>query len=140
MRKSIPDSHIDLITRPIHGVLTTMMPDGQPQSSLVWCTFDGEFSCINTSLERQKGKNLILNPRANLLVIDPDDTTRYLEIRGEAELVEDGALDHLDKVTRQYTIYPKYYGYVFPVERQAQETRIIVRIKPTRINLDAIHK
>ena len=36
----IPDSHRDLLTRPIHGVFTTMMPDGQPQSSLVWCDID----------------------------------------------------------------------------------------------------
>ena len=25
---TIPDSHLDLLINPIHGVLTTMMPDG----------------------------------------------------------------------------------------------------------------
>ena len=54
MCKPIPASHLDLITRPIHGVLTTMMPDGQPQSSLVWCDYDGQCACVNTTLERQK--------------------------------------------------------------------------------------
>ena len=34
--RPIPDSHLDLLTRPVHAVLTTMGPDGQPQSSLVW--------------------------------------------------------------------------------------------------------
>jgi PPOX class probable F420-dependent enzyme len=140
MSISIPDSHLDLLTKPIHGILTTIMPDGQPQSSLVWCDFDGEYPCVNTTLERQKGKNLAANPKVNLLIVDPDDTGRYLEIRGQVELVTDGALAHLDQITRQYTQHPKYYGYVFSEERRARETRIICRIRPTRINLDAIHK
>jgi len=139
MSISIPASHHDLLTRPVHGVLTTMMPDGQPQSSLVWCDYDGKCACVNTTLERQKGLNLAANPKVNLLVIDPDNTARYIEIRGNAELVTEGALEHLDAITRQYTTHPQYYGYVFPIERQNQETRVIVRIKPTRINLDAIH-
>ncbi|HUE98317.1 MAG TPA: hypothetical protein VMN99_03625 [Anaerolineales bacterium] len=46
MNASVLESHMDLLTRPIHGVLTTMMPDGQPQSSLVWCDFDGECARI----------------------------------------------------------------------------------------------
>lgn len=140
MSISIPLTHHDLITGPIHAVLTTMMPDGQPQSSLVWCDFDGEVPCVKTSLERQKGKNLAANPKVNLLIVDPDDTGRYLEIRGEAELVRAGALAHLDQLTRLYTQHPKYYGYVFPETRQAQETPVICRIRPTCINLDAIHK
>ena len=37
----IPASHLDLLTRPICGVLTTMGGDGQPQSSLVWVDGDG---------------------------------------------------------------------------------------------------
>ncbi len=32
----IPASHLDLLMRPICGVLTTMGPDGRPESSLVW--------------------------------------------------------------------------------------------------------
>ena len=38
----IPASHLDLLTGPICGVLTTMGGDGQPQSSLVWVDHDGE--------------------------------------------------------------------------------------------------
>ena len=50
----IPNSHKDLLTEPINGVLTTMMSDGQPQMSIVWVDFDGEYVLINTTLERQK--------------------------------------------------------------------------------------
>lgn len=136
----IPLSHLDLLARPIPAVLTTMMADGQPQSSLVWCDTDGESARFNTTAERQKGRNLRANPRVSLLIVDPDDTSRYLEIRGEAELVEEGALAHLDDLTRQYTPYPCFYGYVYPLEKQASETRLIGRVRATKITLDAIHR
>jgi PPOX class probable F420-dependent enzyme len=140
MSLPIPQSHRDLLTRPLHGVLTTMMPDGQPQSSLVWCDDDGACACVNTTRQRQKGRNMRANPRVTLLVVDPDETARYIEIRGEVELVEDGALAHLNALTRQYTRHPQYYGYIYPVEQQARETRIICRIHATRFSLDAIHR
>lgn len=123
MSQPVPETHLDLLIRPVHGVLTTMMPDGQPQSSLVWCDYDGECACVNTTLERRKGRNLQANPRATLLVVDPQDTSRYLEIRGQVELVFDGALEHLDEVTRKYTTHPQYYGYIYPFEQQERETR-----------------
>ncbi|HLO33143.1 MAG TPA: PPOX class F420-dependent oxidoreductase [Anaerolineales bacterium] len=140
MNQPIPESHLDLLTRPIHGVLTTMMPDGQPQSSLVWCDFDGECARVNTTRERQKGKNMLANSKVSLLVVDPEDTSRYMEIRGVAELVEEQALEHLDQITREYTDHPQYYGYVFPVEKKAHERRVICRIYAKKITLDAIHK
>lgn len=135
----VPDSHLDLLTRPVIGVLSTRMPDGQPQSSLVWCDYDGKCARVNTTRQRQKGKNLAANPVVSLLVVDPHDTGRYLEIRGLAELVEDGALEHLDGLTRQYTAHPRFYGYVYPVEQQGRETRVICRIHALKITLDAIH-
>ena len=140
MSVSIPASHLDLLTHPIHGVLTTMMPDGQPQSSLVWCDYDGECARVNTTAERQKGRNMLRNPRVTLLVVDPDDTGRYLEIRGEVELVREGALAHLDAITRQYTAHPQYYGYIYPAEQRDRETRLLCRIHPTKLTVDAIHK
>jgi PPOX class probable F420-dependent enzyme len=136
---AIPASHLDLLTRPICGVLTTMLPSGQPQSSLVWVDHDGVCATFNTTLERQKGRNLQLDPRCSLLIVDPDNTGRFIQIRGSAELVEEGAIDHLDDLTRKYTRHPRFYGCVYPLERQASETRVIGRIHARRVTLDAIH-
>ena len=135
----IPASHLDLLTRPVHGVLTTLMPDGQPQSSLVWCDYDGECARVNTSLERQKGQNMSRNSNVSLLIVDPENTGRFIQVRGEVELVTAGAVPHLDVVTRQYTKHPQYYGYVFPYEKQQMETRVICRIHARRVTVDAIH-
>lgn len=139
-RGPIPPSHVDLLLNPIHAVLTTLMPDGQPQSSLVWCSYDGQHVRVNTSRERQKGKNMGRDPRVTLLVIDPTDTSRYIELRGVATLTETCAVEHLDMLTRKYTAYDRFYGNIYPSEQEARETRIICQIEPTKITLDAIHR
>lgn len=135
----LPASHLDLLTRPVCGVLTTLGRHGDPRSSLVWVDHDGECARFGTTLERHKGRDLQADPRVSLLVVDPDDTSRFIQIRGEVELVTDRALEHLDALTRKYTRHPCYYGHVYPVEQQARETRVIGRIHARRITLDAIH-
>ena len=137
--QTVPADHQDLLTRPICGVFTTMGADGLPQSSLVWLDFDGECARVNTTLERQKGRNVSRDPRVSLLVVDPDDAGRFIQIRGVAELVFDGALEHLDALTREYTRHPRFYGFVYPTDQAGHESRVICRIHATRITLDAIH-
>jgi PPOX class probable F420-dependent enzyme len=137
--REVPRSHLDLLSRPVCGVLTTMGSDGDLQSSLVWVDHDGGCACVNTTLERQKGRNMLADSRVSLLVVDPDDTTRFLQIRGDVELVTDGALEHLDALTRRYTRHPSYYGYIYPTAQRERETRVICRIHARRITLDAIH-
>jgi len=135
----IPASHLDLLTRPVCGVFTTLGDDGRPQSSLVWVDHDGECARINTTLERQKGRNLLANTNVSLLVVDPDNTSRFIQIRGDAELVADGALEHLDALTRKYTPHMCFYGCIYPLEQHERETRVSCRIHARRITLDAIH-
>jgi hypothetical protein len=65
--------------------------NGQPQSSLVWPSFDGFCARVDSPLERQQRQNLAANARASLLGVDPDDTSRYLQIRGDVELADSGA-------------------------------------------------
>ena len=76
----------------------------------------------------------------SVVVADPDDTSRFLQIRGDAELVTAGAIDHLDALTRAYTTHPAYYGHVAPLAQRDRETRVIGRIHAHRITLDAIHR
>jgi PPOX class probable F420-dependent enzyme len=130
---------VDLLTAPIVAVLTTLMPNGQPHSCLVWVDYDGECARINTTLERQSGRNLMANRQLSLLVVDPDNTARYVQLRGEAELVRQGAIDHLDALTRSYTRHARFYGYVYPQSEREKESRVIVRVRARRITVDAIH-
>lgn len=137
----IPESHKDLLLQPVNGVLTTIMPDGQPQMSIVWVDYDGEFILINTTLERQKGKNMCNNRKVNVLLIDPKNLSRYIEIRGEVfEFTQSGAIAHVDKQTKAYSNNKKsrYYGDIYPEEQREKETRVIFKITPIKVNTDAI--
>ena len=142
MKISIPDSHRDLVQQPVHGVLTTMMPDGMPQSSIVWTDYDGEYVLINTTLERQKGQNMQRNPKVTLLVIDPEDSSRWMEVRGLVrELTTEGAEEHADKLTQRYCPTKTYfYRDIYPPEQRQKENRVIAKIEPIRVSLDAIFK
>lgn len=138
----IPSSHLDLVQRPIHGVFTTMMPNGMPQCSIVWTDYDGEYVLINTTLERQKGRNMQQNPKVTLLVIDPNNSSRWMEVRGIVrELSTKGAEAHADKLTRRYCPNKKYfYRDIYPPEQKQKETRVIAKIEPIKVSLDAIFK
>lgn len=134
MTDRIPDSHRDLIDGPVYVVLTTIMPDGQPQSSIVWCNRDDEYVLINSTRGRQKSRNMERNPKVTILALDPDDPYRYLEVRGTVEAVtEEGAVDHIDQLARLYTNQPGFYGHYAPAERRNEETRVIFKVRPTRV-------
>jgi PPOX class probable F420-dependent enzyme len=141
MTASIPDSHRDLLCTHVHGVLTTMMPDGTPQSSIVWADYDGESILINTTLERQKGRNMAANPKVAILVIEPQDTSRWIEVRGQVkEMTSDGAEAHADQLTQRYAGKQYFYRDIYPPEQKEKETRVIAKIEPLKISLDAIFK
>jgi PPOX class probable F420-dependent enzyme len=142
MKIVIPDSHVDLLQTPVHGVLTTMMPDGSPQSSVVWTDYDGEHVLINTTLERQKGRNMQSNPRVTLLIIDRENSSRWIEVRGVVkELTTDGAEAHADKLTQRYCKDKQFfYRDIYPPEQRRKETRVIAKIEPVKISMDAIFK
>jgi PPOX class probable F420-dependent enzyme len=141
MAKMIPESHQDLLLEPINGVLTTMMPDGQPQMSMVWVDYDGQHVLINTTLERQKSKNMRATRKVNVLVIDPQDGARFVEVRGEVEeITAEGAIAHADRQTQAYTNNSKqrFYGDIYPEEQREKETRVMVKILPKKVTIDAI--
>jgi len=142
MQNTIPNTQIDLFQNPVHGVLTTMMPDGMPQSSVVWVDYDGEYVLINTTLERQKGRNMQMNPKVTVLVIDPKDSSRWVEVRGQVrEMTRDCAEVHADKLTQRYCPGKQhFYGDIYPPEQKEKETRVIVKIEPIKVSMDAIFR
>ncbi len=52
----IPQSHADLVECPRIAALTMIMPNGCPQSSVVWCDFDGKFVRVNTMRGERRHK------------------------------------------------------------------------------------
>ena len=134
MSTKIPDSHTDLLNAPVYVDVVTLMPDGQPQASVVWCSYDGEHVLVNTAVGRQKEKNLRERPMATVLAVDPNNPFRYIEVRGTVELTKEGALDHINQLAKAYRGADSYYGGVQPAEMAQKETRIMCKIKPTHVN------
>lgn len=142
MIATIPPEFLDLVDCPPVAALTTVMPDGQPQTTVVWCDFEGEYVRVNTMRGFRKERNMRRNPRVTLLCYDPWEPLRYLEIRGEViEMTETGALGHLDHLSERYTGASPYFGACVPVELGSTETPVLCRIRPTHVyGLDARKK
>ncbi|GAB07259.1 TIGR03618 family F420-dependent PPOX class oxidoreductase [Gordonia amarae] len=85
---TIPDSHTDLLTRPLYAHLATIRPDGSPQANPMWFSWDGQHLLFTTSTTRQKYRNVSGDPRVAISVNDPDQPYRYLEVRGVVERIE----------------------------------------------------
>ena len=134
MSEKIPDSHADLLTSPVVVTLATLMPDGQPQMTAVWCTYDGTHVLFSTTRGRQKAKNMSARPMATVLAIDPQNPFRYLEVRGSVvEVTEENAMDLISQLAMLYANTPNYYGGVVPADLEAQEVRVICKLLPTKV-------
>ena len=136
----IPSSPHDLIECPPVAALTTVMADGYPQTSVVWCDFDGECVRVNTMRGFAKERNMRRDPRITLLCYDPREPLRYLEVRGTVvEMTETGAAEHLDALASKYAGRPiRFFGDSVPAGLAKTEIPVLCRIKPTHVTaLDA---
>jgi PPOX class probable F420-dependent enzyme len=131
----IPDAFRDLVECPPVAALSTVMPDGYPQTSVVWCDFDGECVRVNTMRGFAKERNMRRDPRVTLLCYDPSQPLRYLEVRGRVvEMTEAGAAEHLDALASRYAGRPvRYFGDAIPERFAATEVPVLCRIRPTHV-------
>jgi PPOX class probable F420-dependent enzyme len=119
------EKYSDLFEKPAFAHLATLMPDGRPQVTPVWCDFDGQYVRINSAKGRQKDRNMRRDPRVSLSLMDPENPYRYIEIRGRvAEITEEGADDHINKLAK------KYLGVDTYPYRGPNEVRVIYKIEP----------
>ena len=124
----IPASHRDLFENPNFAHVATIMPDGSPQVTPVWIDIDGNEIVFNTAAGRLKDKNLERDGRVALSVADQANPYRYIQVRGTiAARTTDGAEEHIDRMAKKYMNLDSY------PYRNAEETRLIYRIKPERV-------
>jgi PPOX class probable F420-dependent enzyme len=129
MAAKIPDKYLDLFQQPAFANLATLMPDGSPQVTPVWCDFDGEFVIVNSAKGRVKDRNMRSNPRVALSIVDPKNPYRYLEVRGRVtEISEKGADEHINKMAKKYMNVETY-----PYRAQG-EVRVLYKIRPERFS------
>jgi len=137
MTATIPDSHKDLLEGAVNVVLTTVMPDGQPQTTPVWCNMDGNALLINTMRQFRKAKNIQANPMVSLLAYRLNEPLRNIEVRGRVvEITEDGALEHLNELNMLYTGLPNFFGDSIDAELKHKFSPVKVRIEPVRVRVE----
>jgi PPOX class probable F420-dependent enzyme len=135
----IPESHVDLIDGPCTAVLTTVMPNGQPQTTPVWCNRKGAHVLINTMRGFRKYKNMRSNPQVTLLIYRVTAPLHNIEIRGTVvEMTEDGAEAHLDELTQLYMDKPdaKFFGDCISPDLRTTHVPVRVVIAPTRVRVE----
>jgi PPOX class probable F420-dependent enzyme len=126
MATTIPESHHDLLDAPV-ATLATIGPDGRPQQTVIWFLAEGDTIRISLNTDRQKVKNLRSNPHVDLLVVDPANTQRYLEVRGDAEIADDADYAFATKVGAKYGADLRAYD-------APGSARVVVTIQPARVN------
>lgn len=130
---TLPPSHLDLLDRPVSAALTTELPDGRLQCSVVWVDREDDYLLINTMREFRKARNMRARPRATVLVMDPASGDRWIEIRAGVTAEDRDALAHLDALCRRYTGATPYFGVVVPAELAAVEHPVLFRLTPVAV-------
>ncbi len=109
--------------------LATLMKDGSPQLTPLWFNSDGTYILINSSVGRVKDRNMRRDQRVALVIIDPKNPYRYLQIRGKVvEITTEGARQHIDALAKKYRGVDKYESLT------PGETRVTYKILPGNIH------
>lgn len=121
-----PESHLDLLQRPIFAHMATVRPDGAPQVNPMWFLWDadeGRLKLTHTKA-RHNYRYLQSEPRVALSMADPDDPYRYLQVRGVVEKVEDDPTGEFYQTLQQ-----RYRG--FTTEVRDRGVRVKLTVRPT---------
>ena len=104
MSSVIPDDYERLLIEPFYGCLGTIRPDNTVQVSPMWFLYDGDTIRFTHTTKRAKYRNLQSNPSMSLAVFDPQNETRYIEVRGRLQEVIP------DPMGAFYVVLGKRYG------------------------------
>lgn len=113
---------------PYVGTVTTLREDGSPHSTVVWVDVDDDKVSFNTATGRAKPRHLEHDPRASLLVVDPNDAYRWVAVSGRTEVTEEGADAQIDKLAKKYIGRDEYPWH------KPSETRLKVLIEAEKVD------
>jgi len=108
--------------------IATVMKDGSPQLSPVWADYEDGYIMVNTAEGRVKHKNVLRDSRVAISAVSQNNPLDMTTIRGKViEIVQDYDYVHINKLTK------KYMGVENYPFRQANEKRIVLKIKPEKV-------
>ncbi|TXS96097.1 PPOX class F420-dependent oxidoreductase [Parahaliea maris] len=119
---TVPESHRHILETAVFAYVSTVRHKDQLISTNpVGFDWDDETFRFSTLKSRVKYRNMLADPRLSVCVMDPGAPTRYIELRGHAELEDDpeGALNQ--------KIFRKNMGRDFDLDEPDAE-RVIVTL------------
>jgi PPOX class probable F420-dependent enzyme len=124
----LPPDLIALMQQASPCHVATVMPDGSPQMTQTWVDTDGEHVVVNIVQGSQKDRNVTRDPRVSVNVSDPEQPSRYFEVRGRVtSMTTEGGAEHIE------TLAQRYLGGPYPWYGGRDQTRLILRIAPDKI-------
>jgi PPOX class probable F420-dependent enzyme len=126
----LPDLAKEWLDATEFATIATVLPSGQPHLSVVWVERDGDDVLVSTVKGRRKHLNLEADPRVSLLVYPRENPYSYVEIRGVAEMTEEGGRDLIDRLCHRYTGADRY-----TMDDGTDNVRVVVRIHPEKVVL-----
>lgn len=123
----LPEGVRKLFDAANYATVTSINPDGMPHSTVVWAHTDGDDVLFSTVKGRRKPRNFERDPRASILVIDPDNPFRYAEVRGAVTMEDDPSGALIQEMSRKYT--------GGPWKEHPGAERLIVRISADNVTL-----
>jgi PPOX class probable F420-dependent enzyme len=125
---ALPDDLKTIIDSKAFAHLTTLDPDGTPQSSAMWITRDGDHILFNTARGRRKDRNMTADSRVSVSISPVDDPYVNWSIQGTVvEMRESDGVDVIDALARKYTD-SDHYEWLTP-----GMVRVTVVVEPTRV-------
>jgi PPOX class probable F420-dependent enzyme len=121
-----PQSHADLLERPLFAHMATVRADGAPQVNPMWFLWDPEQNVLKLThtKTRHNYRYIQSQPRVAFSIVDPDDNYRYLQVRGVVEKVEDDPTGGFYQTLQQ-----RYRGYTREV--LDRDVRVVLTVRPT---------
>lgn len=125
------DNDLVLMERPVFAKLAMHMADGSLQNTVMWFRADAGILRMIAPEASMKARNLSRDPQCAVVIDDPANGYRYLEIRGRAEVVRDdtAARRELRRIAARY-IAADADAYV---DALSSEPRVMIVIHPERV-------
>ncbi len=84
---------------------------------------------MNSARGKVKDRNMRRDPQVAVLIADPSNPYRYVQIRGRVvEISEEGADDSIDRLAKKYLGLDEY------PDRKQDEVRVMYKIVPEYVS------
>ncbi|MCG5217007.1 PPOX class F420-dependent oxidoreductase [Streptosporangium sp. KLBMP 9127] len=124
----LPEDVRKLYDGPNFATITSLNVDGSAQSTVIWVKTDGDDILFSTVKGRLKHRNFERDPRASLLVIDPDDPYNYATVRGRVAFTDDPGGTLIQELSGKYLGVPW-------TKDQPDVQRVIARVTPDQARM-----